>query len=103
MTGQRGAGPRFMSAIPLLYHSSANRGSIITLIRTAECGDGELTQASTVKEYLTVQTEGSRPIQRSIEYYNSPSAHTPQNRASFHVPYIRSSDKEIAPAPYPLL
>ena len=32
--------------------------------------DGELNEASTVKEYLTVQTEGSRTIQRSIEYYN---------------------------------
>ena len=32
--------------------------------------DGELTSAATVKEYLTVQIEGSRKIQRSIEYYN---------------------------------
>jgi hypothetical protein len=32
--------------------------------------DGELSQAATVKEYLTVQTEGSRTVQRSIEYYN---------------------------------
>jgi len=32
--------------------------------------DGELNEASTVKEYLTVQTEGSRTVQRSIEYYN---------------------------------
>jgi len=33
-------------------------------------GDGELSQAATVKEYLTVQTEGSRTVKRSIEYYN---------------------------------
>jgi len=32
--------------------------------------DGELSQAATVKEYLTVQTEGPRTVQRSIEYYN---------------------------------
>jgi hypothetical protein len=30
----------------------------------------ECTRTSTVKEYLTVQSEGSRKIQRSIEYYN---------------------------------
>jgi hypothetical protein len=30
----------------------------------------ECTRTSTVKEYLTVQIEGSRKIQRSIEYYN---------------------------------
>lgn len=33
-------------------------------------GDGELDQAATVKEYLTVQTEGSRKIQRKLDYYN---------------------------------
>ncbi len=32
--------------------------------------DGELDQAATVKQYLTVQTEGSRSVQRSIDYYN---------------------------------
>ena len=32
--------------------------------------DGECTPASTVKEYLIVQTEGSRKVQRSIDYYN---------------------------------
>jgi hypothetical protein len=32
--------------------------------------DGELTKTATVKEYLTVQIEGSRPVQRRIEYYN---------------------------------
>jgi hypothetical protein len=32
--------------------------------------EGELDQAATVKEYLTVQTEGSRKVQRSIDYYN---------------------------------
>jgi hypothetical protein len=32
--------------------------------------DREHSQAATVKEYLTVQTEGSRTVQRSIEYYN---------------------------------
>jgi len=32
--------------------------------------DGELVTAATVKEYLTVQNEGSRTVQRSIEYYN---------------------------------
>ena len=30
----------------------------------------ECTPAATVKEYLTVQTEGTRSVQRSIEYYN---------------------------------
>jgi hypothetical protein len=33
-------------------------------------GDRELDQAATVKEYLTVQTEGSRKIQRKLDYYN---------------------------------
>jgi hypothetical protein len=32
--------------------------------------DGELDPAATVKEYLTVQTEGSRAVKRTIEYYN---------------------------------
>jgi hypothetical protein len=32
--------------------------------------DGECTPASTIKEYLTVRTEGSRKIGRSLEYYN---------------------------------
>jgi hypothetical protein len=32
--------------------------------------DGELSQAATVKEYLTVQTEGSRTVKRTVEYYN---------------------------------
>lgn len=32
--------------------------------------EGELKQDSTVKEYLTVQTEGSREVKRKIEYYN---------------------------------
>jgi len=32
--------------------------------------EGECTPAATVKEYLTVQTEGTRSVQRSIEYYN---------------------------------
>jgi len=32
--------------------------------------DGELDQTATVKQYLTVQTEGSREVKRSIEYYN---------------------------------
>ena len=30
----------------------------------------ELQPEATVKEYLTVQTEGKREVQRSIEYYN---------------------------------
>jgi hypothetical protein len=30
----------------------------------------ELKQEATVKEYLTVQTEGSRSVRREIEYYN---------------------------------
>lgn len=32
--------------------------------------ESECIPAATVKEYLTVQTEGSRSVQRSIEYYN---------------------------------
>ncbi len=32
--------------------------------------DGELDRSSTVKEYLTVQTEGSRDISRALDYYN---------------------------------
>ena len=32
--------------------------------------EGELTQTATVKEYLTVQTEGSRQVERSVEHYN---------------------------------
>ncbi len=32
--------------------------------------ENELQLGSTVKEYLTVQTEGKRAVQRSIEYYN---------------------------------
>jgi len=33
-------------------------------------GDGECNPISTIKEYLTIQTEGSRKVKRSIEYYN---------------------------------
>jgi hypothetical protein len=32
--------------------------------------EGELDVQSTVKEYLTVQREGSRSIQRKVKYYN---------------------------------
>jgi hypothetical protein len=32
--------------------------------------EGELNSAATVKEYLTVQIEGSRRVQRKITYYN---------------------------------
>jgi len=32
--------------------------------------EGELTAEATVKEYLTVQKEGAREVQRKIEYYN---------------------------------
>ena len=32
--------------------------------------EGELQPAATVKEYLTVQKEGSREVARSLEYYN---------------------------------
>lgn len=32
--------------------------------------EGELARGGTVKQYLTVQTEGSRKITRSIEFYN---------------------------------
>ncbi len=32
--------------------------------------EGELQEAATVKEYLTVQTEGQRRVQRAIKYYN---------------------------------
>lgn len=33
-------------------------------------GDGELLAEATVKEYLTVQTEGHRQVERSIQLYN---------------------------------
>jgi len=33
-------------------------------------GEGELAREATVKQYLTVQTEGSRKITRPIEFYN---------------------------------
>lgn len=32
--------------------------------------EGELNPEGTVKQYLTVQTEGSRTVQRNIDYYN---------------------------------
>ena len=32
--------------------------------------EGELTQVSTVKDYLTVQTEGGRTVKRTLSYYN---------------------------------
>ena len=32
--------------------------------------EGELTQSATVKEYLTVQTEGGRKVKRKVQYYN---------------------------------
>ena len=32
--------------------------------------EGELNPKATVKEFLTVQTEGERSVQRKIEYYN---------------------------------
>lgn len=32
--------------------------------------EGELNKSSTVKEYLTVQKEGKRKVERKIEYYN---------------------------------
>jgi len=32
--------------------------------------DGELTQSATVKEYLTVQNEGTRQISRQVKHYN---------------------------------
>ena len=32
--------------------------------------DGELKSEATVKEFLTVQKEGGRSVQRKIEYYN---------------------------------
>src|SRR4051812_40053742 len=32
--------------------------------------DGELTEAATVKDYLTVQTEGTREVRRTTKLYN---------------------------------
>lgn len=32
--------------------------------------EGELSEAATVKEYLTVQMEGQRKVKRKLEYYN---------------------------------
>jgi hypothetical protein len=35
------------------------------------CEEGELAPEATIKQYLTVQTEGSRQVRRSIDHYNS--------------------------------
>ncbi len=32
--------------------------------------EGELSAPATVKDYLTVQTEGSRPVRRAVKFYN---------------------------------
>ena len=32
--------------------------------------EGELNELSTVKEFLTVQTEGTRSVERKVNYYN---------------------------------
>ena len=32
--------------------------------------DGELVEEATVKNYLTVQTEGSRQVSREVQHYN---------------------------------
>ena len=32
--------------------------------------EGELTKDSTVKEYLTIQTEGNRQVKRKVKMYN---------------------------------
>lgn len=32
--------------------------------------EGELTQAATVAKFATVQTEGTRTVERNIDYYN---------------------------------
>ena len=32
--------------------------------------EGELTPSATVKEYLTVQSEGEREVSRNVKYYN---------------------------------
>ncbi len=32
--------------------------------------EGELEEISTVKDYLTVQTEGKRDVQRNLKFYN---------------------------------
>ena len=49
--------------------------------------DEECIPASTIKEYLIVRTEGSRKVERSIEYYNFDMilaigyrVHSPHNR-----------------------
>ncbi|MCL2640923.1 MAG: DNA-binding protein, partial [Phycisphaerales bacterium] len=34
------------------------------------CEEGEVDAAATVKEYLTVQTEGERAVSRSVKHYN---------------------------------
>lgn len=53
--------------IALLFSSTKNNISmhITNIIR-----EGELEKASTVKDFLTVQNEGDRPIVRTIKYYN---------------------------------
>lgn len=48
--------------------------------------EGEWASAATVKEYLTVQTEGKRQVSRRIEHYN-PSAYS-STRAAVRSPSI---------------
>jgi hypothetical protein len=50
-----------------LFQTTKNNVSIHTKNIFAE---GELTPEATVKQSLTVQTEGGREVRRSIEYYN---------------------------------
>jgi hypothetical protein len=50
-----------------LFHSSKQN---ISLHIQNILGEGELTEAATVKDFLTVQTEGNRQVARNITSYN---------------------------------
>lgn len=43
---------------------------MIVALLTQVCAGKDLSQTATVKESLTVQTEGARQVQRKLSYYN---------------------------------
>jgi len=71
----------FSQAMPTdMYRGRRRRAQMVELFQTSKQNislhirnvfeEGELREESTVKEYLTVQNEGERQVQRSITYYN---------------------------------
>ena len=55
------------NALAQLYQTTKQN---ISLHITNIYEEGELSPAATVKEYLTVQTEGARQVNRQVKYYN---------------------------------